>query len=36
MVDLTAQELADLLFWIGLVLGSVICFGLGFIAGQQR
>lgn len=36
MVDLTAQELADLLFWIGLALGSVVSFGLGYIAGQQR
>lgn len=36
MTDLTAQELADLLFWIGLSLGSIVSFGLGFIAGQQR
>lgn len=36
MFDLTAQELADLIFWIGLALGSVVCFGLGFMAGQQR
>lgn len=36
MPDLTAQESADLLFWIGLTLGSVISLGLGFIAGQQR
>lgn len=30
------QDIADLVFWISFVFGSVVCFALGFIGGQQR
>jgi len=35
-MEVTPQDLADLFFTVGLVLGSMICFGLGFIGGIIR
>lgn len=36
MEALTLNDLADLFYTVGLVLGSFICFGLGMIGGLLR
>jgi len=36
MAELTLTDLADLFYTFGLVLGSFIVFGLGFIGGTLR
>jgi len=30
------NDLADLFYWVSLILGSMIVFGLGFIGGSLR
>lgn len=36
MEGVSLQDLADMLYLIGLVLGSMVLFGLGFIGGNMR